>query len=253
MAGKGMGGHQKAKGKSQIWLTPPELIRPLGKFDLDPCAAPNPRPFETADSYYTLPDVDGLKMPWFGRVWLNAPYETSVIGKWMRKLSTHGRGTALCFARTDTTWFFDTIFEEADALLFLRGRVHFYLPDGTRAKMNGGAPSVLVAYGAEDAERLIEAKLANELDGHIVANNRPVMIHLSLQRNVPIPTWKSIVLETIKELGGEAGLQELYKALAEHPKAQANPHFRAKIRQTLARANEDVERVEEGRYAISGM
>lgn len=40
------------------------------------------------------------------------------------------------------------------AVRFLYGRLHFHHPDGTRARANAGAPSVLVAYGPEDAARL---------------------------------------------------------------------------------------------------
>lgn len=46
------------------WLTPPELIRALGEFDLDPCA-PAKRPWDTAKLHYSLP-TDGLKMKWGG-------------------------------------------------------------------------------------------------------------------------------------------------------------------------------------------
>lgn len=42
----------------------------------------------------------------------------------------------------------------ASGILFLRGRLHFLLPDGTPAKANSGAPSALIAYGGGDAEML---------------------------------------------------------------------------------------------------
>ena len=69
---KGIGGHQSAKMKNDEWLTPLHLLRPLGTFDLDPCA-PIVRPWDTARHHYTKED-DGLKKEWFGRVWLNPPY-----------------------------------------------------------------------------------------------------------------------------------------------------------------------------------
>jgi hypothetical protein len=38
----GIGSHTRAfRGKTDCWLTPPEIIRALGPFDLDPCAAPS--------------------------------------------------------------------------------------------------------------------------------------------------------------------------------------------------------------------
>ena len=60
----------------------------------------------------------------------------------------------MVFARTETSWFHRQVWGRADALLFLHGRLRFHRPDGTRSDDNCGAPSVLVAYGDEDADRL---------------------------------------------------------------------------------------------------
>ena len=35
---KGIGGHQSANMRTEEWLTPPEILKPLGEFDLDPCS-----------------------------------------------------------------------------------------------------------------------------------------------------------------------------------------------------------------------
>lgn len=149
-----MGSHQSARPLSETWLTPPEIIEALGPFDLDPCAAPEPRPWPTAAQHIALPD-DGLTAPWEGRVWLNPPYSGEAV-RWLRRMAAHGHGTALVFARTETAWFWETVWLKATALLFLAGRVHFYRAAGQRAPMNAGAPSVLVAYGAQDARRLAQ-------------------------------------------------------------------------------------------------
>lgn len=159
-----MGSHQSARMESDVWLTPPEIIAALGPFDLDPCT-PMPRPWRTATAHYYAP-IDGLKAPWMtpkgrkARVWLNPPYSREAV-KWLRRLSMHGQGTALVFARTETSWFFETVWRSrtAAAALFLEGRLHFHFQDGTRASANAGAPSVLIAYGYEDAERLRESGL----------------------------------------------------------------------------------------------
>lgn len=44
------------------WLTPPEILRVLGPFDLDP-AAPVVRPWDMAVRHYTKLD-DGMAQPW---------------------------------------------------------------------------------------------------------------------------------------------------------------------------------------------
>lgn len=148
---KGIGGHQSHRAETTTWLTPPEIIRALGTFDLDPCAAPD-QPWPTARQHWSLP-MDGLRPPWNGRVWLNPPYGRAV-GDWLQKLADHGCGTALVFARTETSWFFPLVFTRAAAVFFFSGRLHFHYPDGARAKSNAGAPSCLVAYGADDAAKL---------------------------------------------------------------------------------------------------
>lgn len=148
---KGIGSHQSAKMGKDEWLTPPELLYKLGKFDLDPCS-PIKRPWITALNHYTLED-DGLKSEWYGRVWLNPPYGREAE-KWLKRMVEHGNGIALIFARTETKMFFEHVWKKASAVLFIEGRLHFHHVNGDRAKGNAGAPSVLVAYGAKNAMEL---------------------------------------------------------------------------------------------------
>ena len=146
-----IGGHQSHVMGKDEWLTPPEIIAALGPFDLDP-SSPIKRPWATAEHHYTVID-NGLMQPWHGRVWCNPPYGAEAA-KWLERLAAHGRGTALIFARTETKMFVDHVWKKATALLFIYGRLHFHHVDGTRAAANGGAPSVLIAYGEDDASRL---------------------------------------------------------------------------------------------------
>jgi hypothetical protein len=149
-----MGAHHSARAMSCVWLTPPHILAALGPFDLDPCACTLPRPWPTAENHYTG-ESNGLLLPWFGRVWLNPPYgPPAIIEPWLSKMASHGRGIALIFARTETRAFQANVFQRAHAALFLAGRLHFHRPDGARAAANAGAPSVLVAYGADDAAKL---------------------------------------------------------------------------------------------------
>ena len=148
---KGIGSHQSAKMMKDEWLTPPEIITALGNFDLDPCA-PITRPWDTANKHFNIND-NGLLQHWEDRVWCNPPYGLEAA-KWLDKLSLHGNGIALIFARTDTNMFFDFGWDTATAMLFIKGRLHFHHLDGTRAKANAGAPSVLIAYGENNAEIL---------------------------------------------------------------------------------------------------
>jgi len=146
-----IGSHQSAKMLNDEWLTPPNIIESLGKFDLDPCAPIN-RPWDTAVKHYTIKE-NGLWQQWHGRVWLNPPYgrQTKL---WLQKMVAHNNGITLMFARTETNMFFSYVWDKCSALLFLKGRIHFHHIDGSQARANSGAPSVLLAYGSENAEKL---------------------------------------------------------------------------------------------------
>ena len=151
---------ERTEGREE-WLTPPYIIKALGAFDLDPCA-PITRLFDTAKRHYTIND-DGLSQPWEGRVWLNPPYGDQTT-RWVQRLSEHGNGVALIFARTETSTFFPWVWERASAVLFLRGRVKFYNVDGTQGG-TAGAPSCLIAYGSIN----VQALACSGLDGRVVS------------------------------------------------------------------------------------
>ena len=155
-----LSGHQSAKMLNDEWLTPPEIMAPLGVFDLDPCA-PIVRPWDTAAKHYTVTD-DGLAQTWTGRVWCNPPFGREAV-KWLRRMAEHGNGIALIPARTETAMFYETVWGQADAVLFLKGRPHFHRVDGSRAAFNSGAPICLVAYGRSNARALLRSRL-----GHVV-------------------------------------------------------------------------------------
>lgn len=221
----GIGGHHSARSKTNEWLTPPAILRALGEFDLDPCS-PIDRPWDTAREHYTAID-NGLIKPWFGRVWLNPPYSTDLLGAFMARLAEHGQGTALIFARTETEAFFTHVWNRASALLFIRGRLHFHFPDGTRAPANSGAPSVLCAYGHRDADILAGAGIAGQF------------VPLRLPRAVAVlalsGTWAEIVAGAMEGRREPVDLATLYRAIGAHPKARGRAHYAAKIRQVLQR------------------
>ena len=128
----GIGSHTRPNdGANETWLTPLAILNELGSFDLDPCAAPSPRPWSTAARHIELPE-DGLAANWGeGRIWCNPPYGRN-IGKWLEKMAKHGSGIALTFARTEMDAF-GWVWPYAAGVLFIAGRLHFYLPDGTRS------------------------------------------------------------------------------------------------------------------------
>ena len=177
MAKTGIGSHTKPnQGTTNTWLTPPALIDALGPFDLDPCAAPSPRPWLTAARHIELPE-DGLAASWSAprctaceklsdpknlclvtpyRCFINPPYGKEVDA-WLDKLSTHGSGLALIFARTETATWHRYIWPRAHSIFFFNGRLWFHHPDGKRGSSNAGGPSALVSYSVPDTECLMKA------------------------------------------------------------------------------------------------
>jgi hypothetical protein len=229
---------------TNVWLTPPEVHAAVGgweSFDLDP-ASPANRPWPTARAHYTKAD-DGLAQLWFGRVWLNPPYGRELI-RWLEKLGDHDRGIALIFARTDTEAFFRHVWGRAAGLLFLRGRLTFYDEQGQPARnlktgkeTNSGAPSVLCAYGMADLDVLAGCGL----DGQLVPLRLPRAVFVAGLSS----TWRELLVDRLSRRG-PVTLDEVYRAIASHPKASGNPHWRDKVRQVLQRG--PFRRVARGTY-----
>jgi len=148
-------GNEQTVAKTNVWLTPPELVAALGEFDLDPCSAEN-MPWKIAKRSYTEKD-DGLAQKWEGRVFMNPPYG-KLLDPFLHRLANHGDGIALVFARTETRTFFRNVWGRANAILFLKGRVKFYRPDGTQGA-SSGSPSCLIAYGYHNYRMLRDCTL----------------------------------------------------------------------------------------------
>ena len=153
--------HQATVGQNDEWLTPREIMEVLGKFDLDPCA-PILRPWDTATHHFTIDD-DGLSQLWFGRVWLNPPFNRYERGKWMRRMAEHGNGIMLIPAACETKHFQRWVFPVCSGLLMLNHRPHFHYVDGTRASANSGCTICLVAYGEQNIEVLQQCDLGTTL------------------------------------------------------------------------------------------
>lgn len=152
---------ERSENTSVEWLTPPELVKSLGIFDLDPCTPISP-PFVHATHNFSIKD-NGLIKDWFGRVYMNPPYGKG-MERWIEKLKNHGNGIALIFARTETKLFFNHIWNDADAILFVKGRIKFYNLEGKQVG-TPGAPSIFIAYGKQNVEAFyksgIEGKIIN--------------------------------------------------------------------------------------------
>ncbi|MFR9597425.1 MAG: DNA N-6-adenine-methyltransferase [Rikenellaceae bacterium] len=147
------------KGTNQ-WLTPRYILEALGHFDLDPCSPIN-RPWNTANTHYSIIE-DGLKQPWYGRCYVNPPYETHLITKFIEKCIEHKNCIALTFARTETKLFQELIFPNAHSILFIKGRLSFYHVTGEKGGP-AGAPSCLISFDEQNTEVLKNCGIAGKL------------------------------------------------------------------------------------------
>lgn len=139
--------------KSVEWYTPKWVFDALSiEFDLDPSSPHDAQTAVPAKTKYTLFD-DGLKKPWFGRVWINPPFSTAT-SQWIRRFVAHGNGIALVFSRTDASWCQEAM-KQATAILFISGRMEF-VPgiENQHKSSRGGAGTVLFAFGEDCADAL---------------------------------------------------------------------------------------------------
>lgn len=137
--------------KSNEWTTPQNLFDELNdefNFTLDPCATDENA---KCSKYFTIED-DGLSKDWSNDVvFMNPPYGRG-IKKWIKKAyeeSLNG-ATVVCLipARTDTTYWHDFIFDKADDIRFLKGRLKF-----GNGKNSAPFPSAIIIYECKEAEQ----------------------------------------------------------------------------------------------------
>lgn len=141
--------HSRTESTRDDWQTPMHIIESLGHFDLDPCANYE-NPSRCAKIGFT---EHGLEQSWEGRVWLNPPYGTKAKF-WMKKMATHGYGTALIPPRMGAKWFHDIVLANCTSILFIKGRIAFIDPDICVPAAGNNAESILVAYGERDSKAI---------------------------------------------------------------------------------------------------
>lgn len=145
--------------ESNQWFTPKYIFDAIDlQFDLDPCSPGEGLTHVPANRHLTIVE-DGLLTPWKGTVFMNPPYGKHTKD-WMKKLSDHGDGIALVFARTDVQWFQENI-HNASLVCFISSRVKFHkghIGDNSQVG-TPGTGSMLIAYGKKATERLAQSGL----------------------------------------------------------------------------------------------
>lgn len=118
------------------WYTPTDIIETaravMGSIDIDPASSEIANKTVKAETYYTA-ETNGLTKEWCGNVWMNPPYSTELIDKFVDKLveqkDNYKQAIVLVNNATETEWF-EKIVNIASVVCFPRHRVKFYKPDG---------------------------------------------------------------------------------------------------------------------------
>lgn len=142
------------------WYTPKEIIeaarKVMGSIDVDPASSDIANEVVKAAEYYTA-ETNGLDKTLHGNVWMNPPYSSDLIDKFITKVveerADYAQAVVLVNNATETQWFHKLV-SVASAVCFPRGRVRFYMPDGkTGAPLQGQA---IIYIGPEPGKFLNE-------------------------------------------------------------------------------------------------
>jgi len=122
------------------WETPHELFQKLDSvfgFDVDLCADTRN---SKCEKFYSVYNSAFDNLPWRSESnWMNPPYGRG-IGAWIEGASV-SNCVCLLPARVETKWF-QTVWEKASAVCFIRGRLKF-----VGAKSCAPFPSCIAVFG----------------------------------------------------------------------------------------------------------
>ena len=132
--------HVTHNSSNNEWYTPKIYTdaahRVMGGIDLDPASSERANQTVRAKKYFTEKE-DGLKQQWNGRIWMNPPYSTGLIDKFVDKLVQSYKEKAVYEAivlvnnATETNWFQD-LASVANTIVFPNKRIRFISADGTQ-------------------------------------------------------------------------------------------------------------------------
>lgn len=237
--------HNKESDKLYEVITPEEIFRPLGKFDLDPCAA-IVRPWTIGEAANFTIEDDGLKLNWGRmRAFVNPPFGR-YAQTWVAKMNEHRNGVVLIPSRTGTPWFHRQVYERADAIFYLEDRIWYrdnngnYICDKKTGKPgNCGHDSVLIPYGRKNIDAITDSGLKGHME-YLRCMNVVVVTSSGV--------WRTVITRAISSRGGEAHVQDIYEVIEimASDKTRNNKNWKAKVRQQL---QYHFTRVDKGKYS----
>jgi hypothetical protein len=107
---------------------------------------------------------DGRTREWFGRVWLNPPFDYQ-LPVFVKLMADHNNGVALLPVNLTSKWWKGIIWTRAHSILFLFEKLHFY-----RGKKQDMTPrshmdrsEALVAFGAKNTLAIKRSGIGGQL------------------------------------------------------------------------------------------
>lgn len=113
------------------WYTPPKIIEAarevMGTIDLDPASSEIGNKVIQAETIYTK-ENSGLVHAWYGNIWMNPPYNNSLVDNFTRKLVDElpniNQACVLVNNATETKWF-QNIMSKCNMICFVKSRIKF--------------------------------------------------------------------------------------------------------------------------------
>jgi ParB family transcriptional regulator, chromosome partitioning protein len=145
------------------WYTPKEIIEAarnvMGEIDLDPASSEEANTIVKAVQYFNEQE-NGLLYSWRGRIFMNPPYASNLIGDFIKKLVDEinegnvNEAIILVNNATETRWF-QSIARICSAVCFPMGRIKFWHPRKEAVPLQGQA---ILYAGKNIGKFLIEFK-----------------------------------------------------------------------------------------------
>lgn len=140
------------------WYTPVDFIEAarltLGDIDLDPATSIEANTVVRASNFYTIDD-DGLSQWWEGKVWLNPPYSSDLVSRFISKLVDHYQAGDVTEAivlvnnATETQWF-QFLASQAEAICFPAKRIRFWSPNGGNGSPLQGQALLYLGHNSQN-------------------------------------------------------------------------------------------------------
>ena len=160
----------------QDWETPQELFDNLNKefdFELDAFAT---KKNAKCKQYFTKRD-DSFQQDWtkYKSIFINPPYTSKVQDKVLEKINDtishpdwRGVIVLLIPARTDTKRWHDYIFNKADEIRFIKGRLKFEVDGIPRGSST--FPSAIIVYDHRKRKEVSEILKENEVSSNEISS-----------------------------------------------------------------------------------